>query len=104
MGAVVYWCCVCGVGGEYSETGAVEEGQMNITLEYDDEDRYEAERALKVDSYAAVLWDLDQWLREFMRHNDREWPDVPRVLTKLATLIDANGLEFAESAVDSGSR
>ena len=76
---------------------------MKITLEYEDEDRYEAERALKVDSYAAVLWDLDQWLREFMRHND-EWPDVPRVLTKIATLMDANGLEFAESAVDSESR
>lgn len=68
---------------------------MKITFEYDDEDRAEAQRALRVDDYGLVLWDMDEWLREFMRYKDEsEWPDVPQIRTKLSTLMDQHGVEY----------
>ena len=72
---------------------------MKITLEYDDEERQEAERAIKATDYALVLWDMQQHLVACV--NDENYTDVETAhyrlqLKKLDDLMTLHGVEFPE--------
>ena len=72
---------------------------MKITLEYGDEDRQEAWRALRVDDYGLVLWDMQQHLVACV--NDENYTDVETAhyrlqLKKLDDLMTLHGVEFPE--------
>jgi len=71
---------------------------MKITLEYGDDDRQEAERALKATDYGLVLWKLDQWLRVETSgiYDDRVTMGMQRCRDKLYTLMTEYGVEFPE--------
>ena len=70
---------------------------MKVTLEFTDEEREEAQRAMRGTDYALVLWDLDQWLREFVRNADEtNWPDATQVRAKLGDLMDEREVRFPE--------
>ena len=71
---------------------------MKITLEYGDDDRQEAERALKATDYGLVLWALNEWL--MARANDDEnYTDVETAhyrlqVKKLHELMEEYCVEF----------
>ena len=69
---------------------------MKITLEYEDEDREEAQRALKATDYGLVLWDLDQWLRKETSgvYDDRVTMGMQRCRDKLNNLMQEYGVDY----------
>ena len=73
---------------------------MTITLTYEDEDRQEAERALKVNNYGLVLRDLDQWLGS-LQERDTAHPHayilaISEVRQQLNDLMTRSGVEYPE--------
>ena len=69
---------------------------MKITLEYEDEDREEAQRALKATDYGLVLRDMDRWLSKETSgiYDDRVTMGMQRCRDKLYTLVQAHGVDY----------
>ena len=71
---------------------------MRIILEYDDDDRAEAQRAIKATDYGLMLWAMCQWLIEGVNadYSAKEIAVYQRVLEKHNELMERYGVDYPE--------
>lgn len=68
---------------------------MKATLEFDlPYEKEEHLRATLATNLCAVLWELDSWLREQIKHNEKE--HFQEVRDKLSKSMDSNGINLDE--------
>ncbi len=71
---------------------------MRITLEYDAEEKADAECALKATDYGLVLWDMSEWLNDGANagYSKEETAVYERCGAKLDEVMAFHAVEFPE--------
>ena len=68
---------------------------IKITQEFENE--REAKVALSSNDYWSALWELDQHLRDQLKHHDLsvdEYDTTDRIREKLSSIMNSNGVSF----------